>query len=272
PSYSATSSPIKKTFSSRASSSRRAWLSASRIVIVGMILFAARFNWVGVDVCVEFRRIREWTLIGETQRVFDLFAHLLVDLVERLLVYDLCFEQAGRKQFEWVALLILLDFRTRSIVARVRHRVAHEAIGANFEERWKIILARAFDRANCSFTHGQHIHAVNKLRSHFVSAGFLGDVMQRHCAGEGSAHAVLIVFADIDAGKFPKLGHVQRFVERALIHCCFAEVTKRHLVRALILGGESRSGCEWNLAADDRVTAEKAETLVEHVHRAAFAF
>src|SRR6185503_18225815 len=244
PSYSATSSPIKKTFSSRASSSRRAWLSASRIVIVGMILFAARFNWVGVDVCVEFRRIREWTLIGETQRVFDLFAHLLVDLVERLLVYDLCFEQAGRKQFEWIALLILLDFRTRAIVPRVGHRVTHKAIGANFEEGRKIILTRPFDRAHSGFTYGEDVHAVNKFRSHFVSAGFLGDVMQRHRAGEGSAHAVLVVLADVDAGELPELGHVERFVERALVHSRFAEVAECYLIGALIFRSESRTGCE----------------------------
>ena len=96
--------------------------------------------------------------------------------------------------------------------------------------------------------------------------------LQRHCAGEGSAHAVLVVLADVDAGKFPELGHVERLVKRALVHCRFAEETERHLICALVLRGESGSGCERNLTADDRVAAEKAEALVEHVHRAAFAF
>src|SRR5919106_909898 len=61
-------------------------------------------------------------------------------------------------------------------------------------------------------------------------------------------------------------------MERALIYCGFAEVTERHLIGALVLGGESGAGCKSNLSADDCVTAKKPELLVKHVHRATLAF
>src|SRR4029079_979640 len=51
-----------------------------------------------------------------------------------------------------------------------------------------------------------------------------------------------------------------------------AEVAECNLVGALILRGESCSSCEWNLTTDDCVSAKKAEALIEHVHRDAFAF
>ena len=54
-------------------------------------------------------------------------------LVECFLIDDLFFEQARREKLDWIALLVLLDFRSCTVVAGVRHRVAHKTISANFE-------------------------------------------------------------------------------------------------------------------------------------------
>jgi hypothetical protein len=61
-------------------------------------------------------------------------------------------------------------------------------------------------------------------------------------------------------------------VKRALVNRCFAEETDGDLVRVLVLRSEGEAGGQRNLSTDDGVTAEKAEFLIEHVHRAAFAF
>src|SRR5205085_4914642 len=84
-------------------------------------------------------------------------------------------------------------------------------------------------------------------------------------------HAVLIVFADVDAGQLPKLRHVERLVKDALIDRRLTEIDDRYLTRAFVLRGECDARAEWNLPADNRVPAEKMVVAVEQMHRAAFA-
>ena len=81
----------------------------------------------------------------------------------------------------------------------------------------------------------------------------------------------MIVFADVNAGQLPELGHVQRLVKCALIDRGFAKETKRNLIRTLVFRSERNTGCQWNLPADNAVSAKKVHFLVEHVHRAALA-
>src|SRR5690606_8494880 len=86
------------------------------------------------------------------------------------------------------------------------------------------------------------------------------------------SHAVLVVFADIDDGKLPKLGHVERFVEDALVDRGFTKEAKRHLIGPLILGRVCHTGSDTDLAANDAVSAKELQISREHVHRPAFAF
>ena len=167
--------------------------------------------------------------------------------------------------------MILLDLGARAIVAGIRHRVAHEAIGAHFDERRLRLFARAGGGASGRLIDREHVHAVNELRSHAVGASLLRHVAQRHGTLEGRAHAVLIVFADVDAWQLPKLRHVQRLVKDALIDRRLAKIDTRHLIRTLVLRRKRNPRRQRNLPADNRVPAEKMVVAVEQVHRAAFA-
>src|SRR5262245_61786673 len=85
---------------------------------------------VSVDVAVEFAFFGQRTLFGETDRVFHIFFYLGLDPGKGVVVNDAVLFQRGDKSLDWVAFLILLDFRAGAIVSRIRHRVTHVAISA----------------------------------------------------------------------------------------------------------------------------------------------
>src|SRR6185295_386036 len=98
-----------KTFSSRANSSRIAWLSASRIVIVAMVRLTVSVpGWIDrvrVDVCIELFGFRKRTFFSETKRVFHFFPHFFVDSRECFLVDHFLFEQTRREKLDRIAFL-----------------------------------------------------------------------------------------------------------------------------------------------------------------------
>src|SRR5258705_11546917 len=194
---------MRKTFSSRASSSRIAWLRASRMVIIDIKRSSASLlppwiYWVGVDVLVKFFWGRLRALLGKTNSCLYLLAHFTINFCKTLIVNDLFFSKAGRKEFEWVAFLVLFDFRSVAVVSRIRHGVPHEAICSDLQQRGQVILATTLNRSFCCFTHGKYIHPIHEFGGHFVGICLLRDVLQRHCALQGGTHSVLIVFADVD--------------------------------------------------------------------------
>jgi hypothetical protein len=95
--------------------------------------------------------------------------------------------------------------------------------------------------------------------------------VRRHRALERRAHPVLVVFADINTGQLPQLGHIQRLVKCTLVDCCFAKETKRDLIGAFVFRSKGNTGGQCDLAADNGVSAKKINFLVEHMHRPALA-
>src|SRR5213082_1413660 len=71
----------------------------------------------------------------------------------------------------------------------------------------------------------------------------MGTSLERAMSFQRRSHAIHVVFADIDAGKFPELSHVQRFMKSALVHCGFTEETQCNSICFLIFRGKSDSGC-----------------------------
>ena len=149
--------------------------------------------------------------------------------------------------------------------------MTHVAISARFDEGRQRLLARALHRTLRGLTHRENIHAINEFCRNFVSARFLRNVLNGHRPLERGAHPVAIVFADVDAGDLPQLGHVQRFMEGALVNGGFAKEAERDLIRSLVFTREGQAGSERNLAANNRVSAEKIDLHIKQVHRAAFA-
>ena len=88
---------------------------------------------------------------------------------------------------------------------------------------------------------------------------------------EVGAHRHHVVFDDVDDGQLPEAGHVEGFVEGALVHGAVAEEADADLVALAVLDGEGDAGGDGDVAADDGVAAQEARLGVEEVHRAALA-
>ena len=144
--------------------------------------------------------------------------------------------------------------------------MAHEAVRSRFDERRRGLLACTLNSSLGCMSHCQHVHAVDVFRFEFISARFLRNVLQRHGALERSAHAVFVVFANVDAGQLPKLRHIQRLVESTLVHGSFAKEADGYLIGLFVLAGKSDASRQRNLSTDNCVAAEKIQLRIKEVH------
>src|SRR3712207_2082524 len=112
---------MRKTRSSRCSSSRSAWLSASRYVMTGMGTSGGSGGGVGEDVLVQRLERGLGAGVGEVPRVLDDRLDLVVERVH-LVVGDLPgVLHVGAQQRDRVALEVLVELRLRAVGAA--HRV-----------------------------------------------------------------------------------------------------------------------------------------------------
>ena len=86
------------------------------------------------------------------------------------------------------------------------------------------------------------------------------------------AHSVAVILADVDAGKLPKLRHIERFVKDTLVYRSFTEEAKGYGIFTFIFAGVGHTGTDADLAAYDAVAAIKLVFGGEHMHRPTFAF
>src|SRR5262249_5067235 len=66
-------------------------------------------------------------------------------------------------------------------------------------------------------------------------------------------------------------GHVEAFVDRALIDSPFSEIAHADPVEPAVLDGKADARGQRDVAADDGVPAQESELGIEEVHRAALA-
>ena len=69
------------------------------------------------------------------------------------------------------------------------------------------------------------------------------------------AHGVLVVLDDVDHRQLPQLGHVEAFIDLALVGGAVAEIGQAHAVIAAIFVGEGQTGAQRHLGADNAVAA-----------------
>ncbi len=98
-----------------------------------------------------------------------------------------------------------------------------------------------------------------------------GQVEDARVAMELGAHRHHVVLDHVDHRQLPQAGHVEGFVERALVHGAVAEVADADRVLVAVLAGEGDARGQGQVAADDGVAAEEPLRGVEEVHRAALA-
>ena len=72
-------------------------------------------------------------------------------------------------------------------------------------------------------------------------------------------------------GQLPERGHVEGFVDLALVRGAVAEIGDADIVLPLVAVGEGEACAQRDLRADDAVAAEEVLLAAEHVHRAALA-
>src|SRR5216683_1917749 len=164
PWYSATSSPMRNTSPSRANSSRRAWFSASRMVITAISQSSNReSSRICVNVRVQLFRIWLRTLFSKAHSLLNLLFDRRFHIGQVAISQHFVFLERGREKLDRIALLIFLNFGARAIVAGVGHRMTHVAIGARLEQCGQRFLAGALDRALRRAPHRHHVHSVDKL-------------------------------------------------------------------------------------------------------------
>ena len=121
-------------------------------------------------------------------------------------------------------------------------------------------------------SHREDVHAVDlEARDAMRLAAPVQQRLGRR-ALDRRAHRILVVLDRVDDRQVPQLGHVEGFVDLALVDRAVAKIGKAHaaILGIFVLEGEARP--ERHLRADDAVAAVEAVIDAEHVHRPALAF
>src|ERR1019366_3823454 len=129
----------------------------------------------------------------------------------------------------------------------------HETVSADLEERRLIVVARPLERGGHRVAYGEHVLAVHFGARDRVRLAALVHVLDGRGALDRRAHAVLVVLDDVDHGQLPEPRHVQRLVERAVVHGGLTHEAHDRLVAAAILDGERHTGRDGYVSADDAV-------------------
>ena len=117
----------------------------------------------------------------------------------------------------------------------------------------------------------QHVHSVDLGAGDAEAVAAPVELGRRRGALDGGAHAVAVVLNDVDHRQLPQLGHVEGFVDLALVDGAVAAIGVTDATVVLVLVGEGETGAERDLGADDAVAAEEVLFAAEHVHGAALA-
>ena len=97
------------------------------------------------------------------------------------------------------------------------------------------------------------------------------EIGMRRGAGDGGAHAVLVVLDDVEHRQLPERRHVEGLVDLTLVDGAVTQIGGADIVLALVLVSKGQAGADRHLGADNAVSAEEALLAGEHVHRAALA-
>ncbi len=163
------------------------------------------------------------------------------------------------------------------VLARAVRVVAHPLgvgpgpIGLALDQGRPAAAAGAVDGLVRGLRDGQDVVAVDLDAGQAVALGAAGDagvaagVLERDLGGE------LVVLADEQHGQLPDAGHVQPFVEGAVVHGAVAEEGHGHAVGFEELEAVAGAGGLEDARADDPAGAHQADLGGEQVHAAAAA-
>ena len=81
----------------------------------------------------------------------------------------------------------------------------------------------------------------------------------------------MVVFDHEDDRQLPQLGHVEGFIDLALVGRAVAEIGHAHAAIVVVLVREAQARAQRHLRADDAMAAVEFMFDAEHVHRTALA-
>src|SRR5277367_1049318 len=269
---SATSSPMMQTVRSRRISSAR----ASRIACAKVSSRAfSPVEWLsGIYVLGHFNNGR----IGCGHCKIDCLLHLGFKFglysSERGRISEFLFDEPLPKIRDGISLgfpHLFFLLGTVILAIDVADVVTVVAIGVAEQKCRTISPASAIHESLANAIHGANILTVH--------AGRLQT--KGHCSHQnvpGSSFRIMrvlrveIVLADIDHGKFEKLGEIHHFVEHTLAQRAFSKKTYCHAPVAESLRRKCSTRRNSRAAAHNRVRSQVASSRVRNVHGTAFAF
>src|SRR5437763_817711 len=127
------------------------------------------------------------------------------------------------------------------------------------------------DGFDSGFMHRDDVHPIDLLALNAVGDAAVVEVGAGRSAADRSAHAITVVFDDVDDRQLPQRRHVEALVDLALVDRAVAQIGHRDPPVVAVAMSKAETGTDRYLSPDDAVSAEEILLAAEHVHRAALA-
>src|SRR5690606_38747563 len=235
--------------------------------------------WVGIcatspfseqNVGIKLGYIRLRIGLGEVGRIGNDIAHILVHRLQLLLRRPLLLKKALARLLDRIMLgAHLLHFILGAVLGRIGHGVTAIAVGLHLQDDRAFARTTPVDRHFASSRNRAHVHAINLDAGDLERDAAMREIGFGRRTRDRSAHGIAVVLNDEDNRQLPQRGHVEAFVDLALVGSAIAEIGQRDIVVAAITVGEGQPGAKRHLSTDDAVPTIKILLLGEHVHRAA---
>ncbi len=163
-----------------------------------------------------------------------------------------------------------LDFLA-SAVRVVAHPlgVRSRAVGTTFEKRGTVAGAGSLDRMGGGFENGEYVIAVDIDSGHSVTGSPAGHAGVGGRVGKGDFGRELVVLAHEQNRQFPDAGHVEPFMEGAVVDGPIAEESDGHLIGLEQLETISGPGGLKDAWTDDPARTHHPRLGSKQVHAAA---
>ena len=143
------------------------------------------------------------------------------------------------------------------------------AVGSAFEQGRSVACSGAADGLAGGLVDGQHVVAVEVDAGHSVARAAVGHAGVARGVSEGHLGRVLVVLADEEDRQLPDAGHVEPFVEGAVVDGSIAEKRDGHAIALQQHEAVSGAGRLEDAGPDDAAGAHHADFGGEEMHAAA---